>query len=153
MLPEAQLHELPVCLMLGFFFFQAEDGIRDGHVTGVQTCALPISTAQTIAGTLDWVVGVGENSTSQNSFHKLHVYVLREPDTVVGTLLTNYEEPNATNEWAASGSAVGKGPAGAVKAPLTSVAAQAGDRIVIEFGWVGYSNRNNDIGYYYYGGG
>src|SRR5437870_13005430 len=23
-------------------FFQAEDGIRDGHVTGVQTCALPI---------------------------------------------------------------------------------------------------------------
>src|SRR5690625_3566756 len=25
------------------FFFQAEDGIRHGHVTGVQTCALPIS--------------------------------------------------------------------------------------------------------------
>src|SRR6266487_4642339 len=29
--------------MLCFFFFQAEDGIRDGRVTGVQTCALPIS--------------------------------------------------------------------------------------------------------------
>src|SRR5215208_3259346 len=28
--------------MCMFFFFQAEDGIRDGHVTGVQTCALPI---------------------------------------------------------------------------------------------------------------
>src|SRR5439155_14555438 len=28
------------------FFFQAEDGIRDGHVTGVQTCALPISRGQ-----------------------------------------------------------------------------------------------------------
>src|SRR5580693_9901608 len=28
---------------LFFFFFQAEDGIRDGTVTGVQTCALPIS--------------------------------------------------------------------------------------------------------------
>src|SRR5690606_40675440 len=28
-----------------FFFFQAEDGIRVFHVTGVQTCALPISTA------------------------------------------------------------------------------------------------------------
>src|SRR5207248_3783229 len=27
----------------GFFFFQAEDGIRDRTVTGVQTCALPIS--------------------------------------------------------------------------------------------------------------
>src|SRR5690348_3837294 len=29
--------------VLFFFFFQAEDGIRDGRVTGVQTCALPIS--------------------------------------------------------------------------------------------------------------
>src|SRR5439155_10635258 len=29
--------------MISYFFFQAEDGIRDGHVTGVQTCALPIS--------------------------------------------------------------------------------------------------------------
>src|SRR5690606_12251005 len=30
------------CLIF-YFFFQAEDGIRDFHVTGVQTCALPIS--------------------------------------------------------------------------------------------------------------
>src|SRR6266446_8519806 len=29
--------------MIDFFFFQAEDGIRDYKVTGVQTCALPIS--------------------------------------------------------------------------------------------------------------
>src|SRR6266850_5882236 len=29
--------------MYFFFFFQAEDGIRDYKVTGVQTCALPIS--------------------------------------------------------------------------------------------------------------
>src|SRR5688500_20319597 len=29
-------------LLLSFFFFQAEDGIRDYKVTGVQTCALPI---------------------------------------------------------------------------------------------------------------
>ena len=27
---------------VSFFFFQAEDGIRDYKVTGVQTCALPI---------------------------------------------------------------------------------------------------------------
>src|SRR4051794_41829059 len=35
------------CLLavFGFFFFQAEDGIRDGRVTGVQTCALPISSS------------------------------------------------------------------------------------------------------------
>src|SRR5690349_22444589 len=29
-----------------FFFFQAEDGIRDLYVTGVQTCALPISSVE-----------------------------------------------------------------------------------------------------------
>src|SRR2546429_2982179 len=38
-----------------FFFFQAEDGIRDVAVTGVQTCALPISQAQRMA--LEAVVG------------------------------------------------------------------------------------------------
>src|SRR5437763_2388759 len=32
------------CYSVIFFFFQAEDGIRDTSVTGVQTCALPIST-------------------------------------------------------------------------------------------------------------
>src|SRR5205809_5261578 len=32
-----------VCFSFSFFFFQAEDGIRDVAVTGVQTCALPIS--------------------------------------------------------------------------------------------------------------
>src|SRR5438034_8139458 len=36
-LPSATTHLFP------FFFFQAEDGIRDHCVTGVQTCALPIS--------------------------------------------------------------------------------------------------------------
>src|SRR2546425_9418292 len=30
-------------IIVYFFFFQAEDGIRDKLVTGVQTCALPIS--------------------------------------------------------------------------------------------------------------
>src|SRR5690606_2677992 len=33
---------------LSCFFFQAEDGIRDFHVTGVQTCALPISLGQPV---------------------------------------------------------------------------------------------------------
>src|SRR2546422_8561436 len=34
---------LSYCFFFFFFFFQAEDGIRDVAVTGVQTCALPIS--------------------------------------------------------------------------------------------------------------
>src|SRR6266511_5548886 len=36
-----------------FFFFQAEDGIRDFHVTGVQTCALPISSVASGWGSND----------------------------------------------------------------------------------------------------
>src|SRR2546425_3952921 len=35
--------EMTVECVFFFFFFQAEDGIRDKLVTGVQTCALPIS--------------------------------------------------------------------------------------------------------------
>src|SRR5438046_4335332 len=47
-----------LCLFF-FFFFQAEDGIRDWSVTGVQTCALPISSERAPAGgdgdrTSDW---------------------------------------------------------------------------------------------------
>src|SRR5256885_8430442 len=34
-----------------FFFFQAEDGIRDYKVTGVQTCALPIYRRERCGGT------------------------------------------------------------------------------------------------------
>src|SRR5207237_1957637 len=37
-----------------FFFFQAEDGIRDSSVTGVQTCALPIY------GTIDVTGPIGD---------------------------------------------------------------------------------------------
>src|SRR2546429_4856758 len=50
----------PVCLVRDcvwggvFFFFQAEDGIRDVAVTGVQTCALPISHAPAWALILAW---------------------------------------------------------------------------------------------------
>src|SRR5215813_14064479 len=36
-------------ILFFFFFFQAEDGIRDADVTGVQTCALPISAPSSAA--------------------------------------------------------------------------------------------------------
>src|SRR5436309_12311224 len=38
-----------------FFFFQAEDGIRDFHVTGVQTCALPISFFVSVFGSISYL--------------------------------------------------------------------------------------------------
>src|SRR5437773_7134612 len=40
-----------------FFFFQAEDGIRDRDVTGVQTCALPISNPGRATGDLGVAAG------------------------------------------------------------------------------------------------
>src|SRR3712207_7622637 len=49
------LDKLSFCLIIDilffvfFFFFQAEDGIRDIGVTGVQTCALPIYTNDAVA--------------------------------------------------------------------------------------------------------
>src|SRR2546421_574077 len=53
MISDREIDETLLCLgtaqcgfqVLFFFFFQAEDGIRDLIVTGVQTCALPISSA------------------------------------------------------------------------------------------------------------
>src|SRR5690625_6293593 len=47
-------HVYGVCVFFFFFFFQAEDGIRDGHVTGVQTCALPISLIPRAIPTGSW---------------------------------------------------------------------------------------------------
>src|SRR5256885_3583780 len=41
-MPYELAHRCGVLGQFGFFFFQAEDGIRDYKVTGVQTCALPI---------------------------------------------------------------------------------------------------------------
>src|SRR5256885_12265516 len=38
-----------------YFFFQAEDGIRDYKVTGVQTCALPISRRTAAPGCPIWL--------------------------------------------------------------------------------------------------
>ena len=39
----ASLPSSQCCTVFSFFFFQAADGIRDRDVTGVHTCALPIS--------------------------------------------------------------------------------------------------------------
>src|SRR2546430_4027236 len=39
---DSEIFRLAISYLIFFFFFQAEDGIRDLTVTGVQTCALPI---------------------------------------------------------------------------------------------------------------
>src|SRR5688500_19390918 len=43
-----------------FFFFQAEDGIRDYKVTGVQTCALPICPPQIVPSQLNTFTALGK---------------------------------------------------------------------------------------------
>src|SRR5688500_19474930 len=55
-----------------FFFFQAEDGIRDYKVTGVQTCALPIS--------LD---GMGDGAVHDLPFERMEPELERRHDPEV----------------------------------------------------------------------
>src|SRR5215510_2311384 len=84
--------------MVVFFFFQAEDGIRDGHVTGVQTCALPISAE----------LGIGKLKRANPEFVREHtgqtiggVAPVGHPQpvrTLVDTTLQDYDEV-----WAAGG--------------------------------------------------
>src|SRR6266446_8093731 len=51
-----------------FFFFQAEDGIRDYKVTGVQTCALPISMAASASATFTFVFHIPSGTAPGTTF-------------------------------------------------------------------------------------
>src|SRR5256885_3748567 len=55
---------------LFFFFFQAEDGIRDYKVTGVQTCALPISARRDDGFTAAVVGGMGGSSLAPDVLNR-----------------------------------------------------------------------------------
>src|SRR5207237_4155915 len=68
-----------VYLLFVIFFFQAEDGIRDSSVTGVQTCALPIYGQPPVAdpqpfsataggSTRRWVVFTPETTVTWDNF-------------------------------------------------------------------------------------
>src|SRR3989475_6721467 len=64
-----------------FFFFQAEDGIRDLTVTGVQTCALPIceiARAVILALFVPLIISSGGNSGSQASTLVVRALALEE---------------------------------------------------------------------------
>ena len=63
-----------------FFFFQAEDGIRDRLVTGVQTCALPISKDLFEFQVLYGVTMEGRLEALLKAGYKVRVYVPYGPD-------------------------------------------------------------------------
>src|SRR5690606_41103185 len=96
------------CLVLVFFFFfQAEDGIRDFHVTGVLTCALPISIyynysngifmSSTHAQIKDYYISAGASGRVSYHFGKgLYGGFSYAPDFVKYADYGNRSEYNAT---------------------------------------------------------
>src|SRR5699024_12161364 len=76
-------------VIIKYFFFQAEDGIRDRNVTGVQTCALPISFQTPTPFLLrmltgwDWLsfISSADGSAVQA---ELHMLTLRSEERRVG---------------------------------------------------------------------
>src|SRR6266566_5529168 len=85
-----------------FFFFQAEDGIRDYKVTGVQTCALPIWLRQQVAGVGPTRVGGYASTTyklGQRWIAGLRYDYVEQPD---GSGITRQLVPSLTlweSEW------------------------------------------------------
>src|SRR5206468_6957266 len=64
-------------------FFQAEDGIRDLIVTGVQTCALPILTADERAEAGRWFAGDADRYAAYETRRRIVAnYVYTHPATV-----------------------------------------------------------------------
>src|SRR3712207_7023165 len=61
-----------------FFFFQAEDGIRDIGVTGVQTCALPIFVAGYIELPVPEKQGLLETLSVEERLRRVLVHVQRQ---------------------------------------------------------------------------
>ncbi|MFJ2292099.1 hypothetical protein ACIOG7_10360 [Streptomyces sp. NPDC087894] len=88
----------------------------------------PAVAADTISGTLSYILGRVENNAGANANFYLHVFVTAgDSDTVRGTLLANYTLASEFPTTAAGGGASG--------VAVTSTAIQAGDRLVVEVGY------------------
>src|SRR5699024_11553875 len=73
-----------------FFFFQAEDGIRDRNVTGVQTCALPISSSSvTSSWTTSSVSSVSSFSTFSSSFVTFKSALISSWDNMLSSVIVH----------------------------------------------------------------
>src|SRR5690606_40095287 len=74
--------------LLSFFFLQAEGGIRDFHVTGVQTCALPICPTWTNSGATSTASSVACWATAGPT--------ARADPTTVGAMVVAVADPAST---------------------------------------------------------
>src|SRR5207245_3072844 len=82
------------CYYSYFFFFQAEDGIRDATVTGVQTCALPISSKRMFVYL--------ETTKSDIRFDAGHLHMLVIIAAIAATVLENarhLQRLERENQW------------------------------------------------------
>src|SRR5699024_11315204 len=66
------------------FFFQAEDGIRDRNVTGVQTCALPISLGALVGGVAEAADDAIGRAMALDLLHAVAIAGLRSEERRVG---------------------------------------------------------------------
>src|SRR6266487_5905523 len=100
---------------LGFFFFQAEGGIRVGRVTGVQTCALPISMPE-FWRKVTIIYSGGDDFAVYGSWDAL-ILLARE----MQRLFHRFTEENLKDFPGAEGKTISMGLALAAEAPLSKV--------------------------------
>src|SRR5438067_3874489 len=80
---------------MGCFFFQAEDGIRDRNVTGVQTCALPISDVEIErAALLDLNVRMSETDPKNSLDSKTPpIHISAGPQRISAAFIQRFDGP------------------------------------------------------------
>src|SRR5437868_5937889 len=109
--------DIRICTVGLFFFFQAEDGIRDRNVTGVQTCALPI--LKYLDTTWKAEQEAAKRAGNITSYRVITVEARGENDADI-YLVTNYKN------WAAFDGATAKGDAIAKQVEGTLAASNQG---------------------------
>src|SRR3989449_6486093 len=95
--------------MASLFFFQAEDGIRDVAVTGVQTCALPILDLQVsflpIEGKADMGGGLIWRAADDRNYYLTRANPLEQNIRIyrvikgIRHLLQNFDQTIHLNQW------------------------------------------------------
>lgn len=95
----------------------------------------PIAYSGTLAGTLQWVLGIKESATGLDGYYKVYAFVTAgDSDTNRGTLINNEyavgDTPGGGTEFTTTATGRGEGAAS-----ISPVAVTAGDRICIEIGY------------------